>query len=129
MIRSFLFVPGDSEKKLAKADASQADALILDLEDAVAPARKDHARTMVPDFLAQHPRDKRPWQLWVRINPLTTDHALRDLAAVVRGDPDGLLLPTADGPHDVDRLSHHLSALEVREGLARGATRIKIGRE
>src|SRR3546814_12374212 len=64
MIRSFLFVPGDSEKKLAKADASQADALILDLEDAVAPARKDHARTMVPDFLAQHPRDKRPWQLW-----------------------------------------------------------------
>src|SRR3546814_19308469 len=79
MIRSFLFVPGDSEKKLAKADASQADALILDLEDAVAPARKDHARTMVPDFLAQHPRDKRPWQLWVRINPLTTDHALRAL--------------------------------------------------
>src|SRR3546814_10392793 len=71
-----------------------------------------------------HPRDKRPWQLWVRINPLTTDHALRDLAAVVRGDPDGILLPKADGPHDVDRLRHHLDALEVREGLARGAIRI-----
>ena len=68
-IRSFLFVPGDSDRKLARGLASGADALILDLEDAVAPARKPTARAMVAEFLLSHPAPRAP-ELWVRVNPL-----------------------------------------------------------
>ncbi|MBI1179715.1 MAG: CoA ester lyase [Alphaproteobacteria bacterium] len=119
-----MFVPGDSEKKLGKADALGADALILDLEDAVAPARKPAAREMVPAFLAARPPAARQAQLWVRINPLATPEALADLAAVVPAAPDGIMIPKADGPADVARLSHYLDALEVQAGLERGGIRI-----
>ncbi|HKU96025.1 MAG TPA: aldolase/citrate lyase family protein, partial [Vineibacter sp.] len=77
-IRSFLFVPGDSERKLAKGLQSGADALILDLEDSVAPARKPLAREAVAAVLAQ-PRAVRRPQFWVRINPLTTPEGLPDV--------------------------------------------------
>jgi citrate lyase subunit beta/citryl-CoA lyase len=115
-IRSFLFVPGDSERKLAKGQASAADALILDLEDAVAPARKPLARTMVAECLAAHAGDRTP-ELWVRINPLD-EGGLDDLAAVVRAAPDGIVVPKTDGPADVLRLSHYLEILERRDGIA-----------
>lgn len=124
MLRSMLFIPGDSERKLGKADASEADALILDLEDAVAQSNKLQARTMVRDFLLQRPRGQRSSQLWVRINPLDTDLALPDLAAVVQGAPDGIMLPKADGPADVLRLSHNLEALESQAGIEPGSIRI-----
>lgn len=123
-LRSFLFIPGDSDRKLAKADDSGADALILDLEDAVAPANKALARDKVEAFLSERPRAGRRGQLWVRINPLDTPLALPDLAAVVRGAPDGLMLPKADGPADVARLSHYLDALEVASGVAPGSISI-----
>jgi citrate lyase subunit beta/citryl-CoA lyase len=123
-LRSFLFIPGDSDRKLAKADDSGADALILDLEDAVAPANKALARDKVAAFLSERPRAGRGGQLWVRINPLDTPLALPDLAAVVRGAPDGLMLPKADGPADVARLSHYLDALEAASGVAPGSIRI-----
>jgi citrate lyase subunit beta/citryl-CoA lyase len=120
-IRSFLFVPGDSEKKLAKADAAGADALVLDLEDSVAAANKPVARQLVAAFLYDRPREARTTQLWVRINPLGTELALSDLSAVVASAPDGLMLPKAAGPADVLRLSHYLDVLEVQFGLERGA--------
>jgi len=117
-IRSFLFIPGDSEKKLGKADAAGADALIFDLEDAVAPANKPMARQLVPAFLRDRPSSKRKSQLWVRINPLDSGLALMDLAAVVAARPDGLMLPKANGPEDVLKLSHYLDALEAQTGIA-----------
>ena len=121
-LRSLLFVPGDSDRKLARGLTAGADALILDLEDSVAPRRKDEARQMVRAFLAA--QKQRSAQLWVRVNQLAEDEALADLAAVVAGAPDGILLPKADGPAEVARLSHYLDALEARDGVARGSVRI-----
>jgi citrate lyase subunit beta/citryl-CoA lyase len=120
-LRSMLFVPGDSPKKLGKGDASGADALILDLEDSVAPSQKARARALVPAYMAERPRGTRSSQLWVRINPLDTEYALPDLAAVVAADPDGIMIPKADGPIEVQRLSHYLDALEVQAGVAPGS--------
>lgn len=115
VLRSLLFVPGDSEKKLDRARTVPADALILDLEDAVAPARKDAARAMTRAFVQQH--DERSSQLWVRINPLDQTECLADLVAVIAARPDGIVLPKANDPDDVARLSFYLDALEAREGL------------
>lgn len=122
-LRCFLFVPGDSERKLAKVENSEADALILDLEDSVALSRATIAREMIREYLSGHP-DRERHQLWVRISPLETEKALVDLAAVVPGAPDGIVLPKADSAADAVALAHHLSALEVREGLERGRIRI-----
>jgi citrate lyase subunit beta / citryl-CoA lyase len=124
MLRSFLFVPGDSERKLGGADASGADALVLDLEDSVASAGKPRARELVAAFLKDRPRAERKSQLWVRINPLDTALALTDLAAVAGAAPDGVVLPKADGPADVARLSHYLDALETQAGLGLGSIRV-----
>ncbi|HKQ81279.1 MAG TPA: CoA ester lyase [Steroidobacteraceae bacterium] len=123
-LRSFLFIPGDSEKKLGKADDSGADALVLDLEDAVSPANKPLARQLVPAFIKARPRGKRRGQLWVRINPLDTELALQDLAAIVAAAPDGLMLPKANGPEDVAKLSNYLDALEVQGGVEKGSIKI-----
>ena len=122
MLRSLLFVPGDSEKKLAKSISTSADALILDLEDSVSPDRTAIARSMVAEFLKAHSNRKQ--QLWVRINPLQTPLALHDLVAVMAGKPDGIMLPKPLNAKDAQQLDHCLSALEVREGLALGSTRI-----
>ena len=118
-----LFVPGDSERKLARGESSPADALILDLEDSVAPDRKAPARAMVRRYLDQHP-DRSRQQLWVRINQLATEQALPDLAAIVGGAPDGILLPKPDSAAEVVLLDHYLTALEAREELEPGKIRI-----
>ncbi len=123
-LRSLLFIPGDSEKKLAKADASAADALILDLEDAVSPANKPLARQLVPAFLSERPPGKRSSQLWVRVNPFDTGLTLEDLVAIMAEAPDGLMLPKVEGPADVLRLSFYLDALEAQAGIEIGSTRI-----
>jgi citrate lyase subunit beta/citryl-CoA lyase len=122
-IRSMLYVPGDNDKKLGKVDACGADAVVLDLEDSVAPANRPAARLKVREFLDQRPMGERKMQLWVRINAFD-DSALVDLAAVVGGGPDGIVLPKIDGPDDVERLSHILDGLEVRDGVALGQTKI-----
>ena len=114
-LRSWLFVPGDSDKKLGKAVGSGADALILDLEDSVAKANKSAARQLVRSFLMERPRSTRKSQLWVRINPLDSPDALSDLVAAVGADPDGVMLPKVGGPADILRLSHYLDALEAAE--------------
>jgi citrate lyase subunit beta/citryl-CoA lyase len=121
--RSWLFIPGDSDRKLGKADEAGADALILDLEDSVAPTNKAVAREKVRAFLDARPVGQRRSALWVRINPLD-DAAMLDLAAVIGGAPDGVMLPKINGPADVLRLSHGLDILEVRDGVIPGQVRI-----
>ncbi|RRQ25651.1 CoA ester lyase [Rhodococcus sp. Eu-32] len=122
-LRSFLFVPGDSEKKLAKVADSRADALILDLEDAVSESRKPAARALVSDFLAQHRGSGGP-QLWVRMNPVDSPHALHDLAAVVAAGPAGIMVPKIDGPVDVVKVHHYLEALENAHGVEADSIRL-----
>ncbi|MDB5108761.1 MAG: CoA ester lyase [Candidatus Binatus sp.] len=123
ILRSLLFVPGDSERKLAKGEASHADALVLDLEDSVPAERIEIARTMVLEYLRAH-LDRTTLQLYVRINPLSTAMALPDLAAIVAGAPDGIMLPKVASADDVRLLDHYLSALEIRDGVAPGAIKI-----
>ncbi|MAM73848.1 CoA ester lyase [uncultured Tistrella sp.] len=122
-LRSWLFVPADSDRKIARSADSAADALILDLEDAVAPGRKAIARGLLQDVLTARPRETRRSRLWVRINPLD-DGALDDLAAVMPGAPDGIVVPKVDHPRDVVRLSHWLDAFEAAAGLKAGSTSI-----
>jgi citrate lyase subunit beta / citryl-CoA lyase len=120
-IRSMLFVPGDSERKMAKALATNADALVLDLEDSVALPRKADARRQVAEFLGTA---SFKGELWVRVNPLTTTFCLEDLAVVARARPAGILLPKCVGPQDVAKVSHYLDVLEVREGINANSTKI-----
>ncbi len=123
ILRSWLFVPGDSERKLEKGRDNPADALILDLEDSVSKDRQQVAREMVCAYLKSRP-DRSRQRLWVRINPLDTPLALPDLAAVMPGAPDGICLPKVYSAAEVNTLAHYLSALEAREGLPIGSTRI-----
>lgn len=109
MIRSMLFVPCDSEKKLAKAADIGADALVLDLEDSVLPDRKPLARQMLASYLAGCDDRSR---FWVRINDLASGETLRDLAVAVAARPRGIILPKIRGPEDVHRVVHYLEALE-----------------
>jgi citrate lyase subunit beta / citryl-CoA lyase len=122
--RSWLFAPGDSERKMAKATAGAADVVIFDLEDAVAEREKPKARAMVSAFLNAQPADRS--RLWVRINPLQGRSALEDLAAVIPGRPGGIMLPKARGRADVERLDHYLSALEVASGIEPGSTKLIV---
>ena len=123
IIRSWLFVPGDSERKLEKAKDNPADALILDLEDSVSNDRQEIARQMVREYLIAR-SDRTRQQLWVRVNPLDTELALPDLAAVMPGAPDGIILPKTYSAKEINTLCNFLSALEAREGLALNSTRI-----
>lgn len=120
MIRSFLFVPADSEKKLEKAASLDADALILDLEDSVAAEARPRAREIAKAFLTAR---RRP-SLWVRINPIDTDDALLDLEAVVPAAPAGIVLPKPRAATDVVTLSERLAELEQEASLPSGATRV-----
>ena len=121
-LRSLLFVPGDSDKKLAKAADSGADAVIFDLEDSVTPANKQVARLKVADVLRRFDRAAQGApELWVRINPLDSGLAETDLAAIVPVAPDGVMLPKPDGPDDVAKLSRLLDHMELAHGVAPGS--------
>ena len=120
--RSLLFVPGDSERKLEKALAGEADLIILDLEDSVAPSAKPGAREHVAKALGQGNRSK---PLWVRINPLDTPDAMQDLVAVVQHRPDGIMLPKAT-PVEARLLGHYLMALEAAAGLEAESIRLIV---
>jgi citrate lyase subunit beta/citryl-CoA lyase len=120
-MRSFLFVPADSERKLARGPQSGADALILDLEDSVVPANRPAARILARGFLDA--AGSAGFQRWVRVNPLASGAALDDLAAIVPGRPDGILLPKCV-PDDLRTLDHYLAAFEAAAALPVGATRV-----
>lgn len=121
-LRSLLFVPGDREDLILKALASTADAVIVDLEDAVAPEAKARARDVAADVVGG--ADRRGKAVFVRVNAFDTGLTAGDAAAVAAARPFGLMLPKAGGAADVLRLSHMLDALEAREGIVAGATRI-----
>jgi len=122
-LRSWLFVPGDAASKMEKAVGAGADVAILDLEDSIAETRKPEARRLVADFLAARPMPRAP-SLFVRINPLSSLHALADLAAVVPAGPDGIVLPKPDSADDAVRLDHYLAAFEASARLPAGRIRV-----
>ena len=122
--RSWLFAPGDSDKKMEKATSGPADIVIFDVEDAVAPDEKPKARAMIREFLKGRAGGHE--RLWVRINPLDGPYAVDDLAAIMPGRPGGIMLPKARGRHDVETLDHYLTALEAANGIAQGATKVIV---
>ncbi len=118
MIRSFLFVPADSERKLSKAADVGADALILDLEDAVAASARPDARVLAREYL----QGKK--NVWVRINPMDTDDAAADLAGVMPAAPTGIVLPKPRTAADAVQLAERLAELESEHGIELGSTKI-----
>lgn len=124
-LTALLFVPADSEKKFGKAKAVGADGLILDLEDSVAPANKAAARETLSGWIDDNAAG-RDWSFWVRVNPLDTGLTAEDLKAVVRPGLDGIVLPKANGGHDVATLSAMIDPLEEEAGMARGRVKIIV---
>ncbi len=119
--RSWLFAPGDSEKKMTKAADGAADIVLLDLEDSVAPETKPAARLLVAQFLRSRPDRHR---LWVRINPIHSDEAKRDLDAVIGAGPGGIMLPKACGRADVEALDEAITRLEITAGIEAGSIKV-----
>ena len=118
MSRSFLFVPGDSERKLEKAAGVGADALILDLEDAVAPEAKPAARELAAGYLPGKEN------VWVRVNPVDGPDWEADLEAVMPAAPAGIMLPKPRHARDAVKLSEHMDVLENHNNIPRGSTKI-----
>lgn len=123
-MRSWLFVPGDSERKLARALTAGADALILDLEDSVAPEAKETARERVCAFLDSNCATLRDSCVFVRVRDVRADGARADLEAVMRAPPHGIVLPKSVDGRDVARLDAMLTVCEAENGLPDLATRI-----
>jgi citrate lyase subunit beta/citryl-CoA lyase len=123
-MRSWLFAPGDSERKMEKATASNADVVILDLEDAVSEAEKPKARTLVTAFLKANTQHRS--KLWVRVNPIQGPHALVDLAAVMPAAPVGIMFPKPRGRADAELLDHYLTAFEAAAGTEIGSTKVML---
>lgn len=115
-LRSLLFAPGDSERKIEKALASAADAVILDLEDSVAPGQKLAARACVVAALEKRGQAS----VVVRVNAADTPWYLGDLAAITRHRPDAVMLPKCASAADLLALEHHLAALETEASLPVG---------
>jgi citrate lyase subunit beta/citryl-CoA lyase len=123
-MRSLLFVPGDSTRKLQKALTSGADALLIDLEDSVALAAKDEARRVTAGFLTEVGGQADRPRLFVRVNGLNTGLIDADLDGVMSARPDGIMLPKAVGGPDVSHLGAKLAVREAEFGLQDGSTRI-----
>jgi len=115
IIRSWLFVPGDSERKQAKGRENPADALILDLEDAVAPDAKEEARAQVIGAVAQGGYGKR--EIVIRVNGLDTPWGIDDIKAAVAVGPDAILVPKINSAGDVARAEAALTAAGAKDGL------------
>lgn len=124
MLRSLLFIPADSEKKLAKVSGSEADAVILDLEDSVSLARKAEARTILSTFFGSLTRDENTPKLIVRVNALDTGLTDDDLAAVIPLRPDAVLLPKAGSGADLQDVSARIAVREAEAGISEGTVRL-----
>jgi citrate lyase subunit beta/citryl-CoA lyase len=123
-MRSLLFVPADGGAKLDKAMASGADGVIIDLEDSIAPERKEAARKAALDFLKSARGKKDRPRLLVRINGLDTGTTDADLDAIVPGAPDAILFPKAEGGAAVTHVDAKLTAREAIAGLPEGSIKI-----
>lgn len=121
ILRSLLFVPADSEKKLAKAGERGADALLLDLEDSVVPDHKFVGRAHCETFLQQVQTKS---DIWVRVNPLGSAYIDDDLEAIIPLSPAGIMLPKPDGPVDIETLGIKIEKLEREHGLDIGKIKI-----
>jgi citrate lyase subunit beta/citryl-CoA lyase len=113
ILRSLLFVPADSEKKLASAAAVPADALILDLEDSVSPENRGKARGLAREFL----KHDHPQAVFVRINALGTADYAQDIAAIAGSAPAGLVIPKAEGADTLQTVDKDLEEAETVAGL------------
>lgn len=118
-MRSWLFAPGDSERKMTKASDSNADIVLLDLEDSVTPENKSAARQLIAEFIAS--RDDKH-RIWVRVNPLSGGETGADLDAILPSAPGGVFLPKAEGRTDTTTLDRMLTEREVSRGLSPGST-------
>ena len=123
-MRSYLFVPGDSERKLEKSLQSGADCLLIDLEDSVALSQKIVARSQARQFLDEHSQAGRSQGMVVRINPLSSGLTEDDLALIITGRPDGVLLPKSESGADVQQLSAMIAVHEAEAGLEEGSVGI-----
>ncbi len=126
-LRSWLFVPGDSERKQAKALTTAADVLILDLEDSVDPAQLPAARARVRELLRARAGQSVP-QLWVRVNPPPGPHWREDLAAVFGPGcaPDGVVLPKISVAEEIIEVAAQLTTLETAHGMSGGVTSLLV---
>jgi len=120
ILRSLLFVPADSEKKLAKARTVPAGALILDLEDSVAPTARAQARALASEFL----KEKHAQAIWLRVNPVGSADCKADLQAIAAAAPAGLVVPKPDGPEALRALGRDLTQIEAGQGLPHGAIKL-----
>ncbi len=123
LMRSLLFVPGDSGRKLEKGFGAGADVVIIDLEDSVAPQNKATARGVAARFIADH-RAQTSSAIYIRVNDLSTGLTDDDLAALVPAKPDGIMLPKSNSGQDVQQLSAKLRVREAENGLPDGAVKI-----
>lgn len=121
-MRSLLFVPGDSERKLEKGFSAGADVVIVDFEDSVSRDNKPAARRLAPDIIRAQ-RGRGPL-VYVRVNDLATGLIDEDLAAVVPARPDGIMLPKSQGGADIQHLATKLRVAEIENGLPDGGIRI-----
>jgi citrate lyase subunit beta / citryl-CoA lyase len=121
-MRSLLFVPGDDPRKIARGLASGADALILDLEDSVAPSRKPEARRLVCEALKA--REANGPRLIVRVNALRSGEIIADLDGVMPGGPAAIMLPKCEGGADLQHLGAILAVREAESSLPDGQTRV-----
>jgi citrate lyase subunit beta/citryl-CoA lyase len=122
--RSLHFVPGGNERMMARALTLEADGLILDLEDAVAPDRKEATRPIVHRWLAELDFGGR--ERWVRMNPIATGLGADDLAATIGARPDGYVVPKPRHAGDVQQVAQLLDGLERRHGIPHGSTRLVL---
>lgn len=126
-MRSWLFVPGDSEDKLAKVAACGADVVVIDLEDAVAPDAKPAARRLATEWLQVHRQQVLAgggFRRWVRINPVGGGLWAEDLRSVMRGAPDGIVVPKVAGIEQLRMLAAELYEIEQQQGVPSGSTRL-----
>ncbi|MBN4051683.1 CoA ester lyase [Parvibaculum lavamentivorans] len=122
-MRSFLFVPADSDRKLAKGLSSGADGLILDLEDAVALDNKPAARAGAVEFLNNRPTDSRQ-MLIVRMNALDTEFWQQDLAEIIPASPDAILVPKTISGACIATVCQHVTELEKQHALKVGSIKL-----
>lgn len=122
-MRSLLFLPGDSERKLEKGFASEADILLIDLEDSVAADSKPRARALAATVIAER-RAANPGRIYVRVNDLASGFLDDDLAAIVPASPTGIMLPKAVGLIGIEQLCVKLRVHEARAGLPDGMLKV-----
>jgi citrate lyase subunit beta / citryl-CoA lyase len=122
--RALHFVPGGNEKMLAKALTLPADGLILDLEDAVTPDRKEATRPIVREWLQERAFGGR--ERWVRMNPIATGLGVPDVEATIAGQPDGYVVPKPRTAADIREIAQLLDRLEHRHGIPHGQTRLVL---